>query len=99
MDKMALFVIFCSVVISGTFTSQVAVLWIKNKREERKHESIEREKDREDRFKAERKAWAELAKDQADRLAKLSDELVKVTRQYEQAKTIMDKVNLKGETL
>ena len=38
MDKMAVFIIFCTVVISGVFTSQVAVLWLKNKREERIHE-------------------------------------------------------------
>ena len=99
MDKMAVFIIFCTVVISGVFTSQVAVLWLKNKREERIHEKEEREKDREDRFRAERKAWAELAKDQAERINRMNEELVKITRNYEQAKQLMDKVNLKGETL
>ena len=90
-----LFILFTTVVVGGVFTSQVAVLWLRNKREERRNEARIRESERLDRFENERNAWYELAKDQNERIAKMSEELARITKNYENAKTLMGKVNLK----
>ena len=92
-----LFILFVTVVLGGVFSSQVAVLWIRNKREERKHDDRRREKDKIDQFEKERNAWYELAKDQATRIGCMSEEIARLTRDYENAKKLMGKVNLKGE--
>lgn len=92
-----LFVLFTTVVIGGVFTSQVAVVWLKNKREERKNEMRIREMDRIDRFEKERNAWYELTKDQNQRIAQMSEELARLTRNYENAKTLMSKVSINGK--
>ena len=49
-----LFILFVTVVLGGVFSSQVAVLWIRNKREQRKHDDRNRERDRLRGFTAER---------------------------------------------
>lgn len=90
-----LFILFTTVVIGGVFTSQVAVVWLKNKREERRNEARIRESERIDRFENERNAWYELAKEQNQRIAQMSEELARLTKNYENAKTLMGKVNLK----
>lgn len=92
-----LVILFFTVVIGGVFTSQVAVLWLRNKREERKHESREREADRFNRWERERGEWLKLVDQQNVRIDHMNEELVRLTRDYENAKTLMGKVNLKGE--
>lgn len=92
-----LFVLFVTVILGGVFSSQVAVIWFKNKKEERKNENKQRELDRMDRFEKERSAWYELAKEQNQRIEKMSEELTRLTRDYENAKKLMKKINLKGE--
>lgn len=92
-----LFILFVTVVLGGVFSSQVAVLWIRNKREERKHDDRRRERDKIDNFENERNAWYALAKEQADRIDRMSEEIARLTRDYENAKKLMKKVNLKGE--
>ena len=92
-----LFILFVTVVLGGVFSSQVAVLWIRNKREERKHDDRRREKDKIDQFEKERNAWYELAKEQATRIDRMSEELTRLTRDYENAKKLMKTVKVKGE--
>ena len=92
-----LFVLFTTVVLGGVFSSQVAVLWIRNKREERKHDDRRREKDKIDQFEKERNAWYELAKEQATRIDRMSEELTRLTRDYENAKKLMKNVKVREE--
>lgn len=91
-----LVILFFTIVIGGVFMSQVAVLWFKNKREERKHDAREREADRFNRWERERGEWLKLVDQQNARIDHMNEELVRLTRDYENAKTIMAKVNLKG---
>ena len=92
-----LIILFITVVIGGVFTSQVAVIWIRNKREERKYDSRQREADRFNRWERERGEWMKLVDQQNARIDHMNEELVRLTRDYENAKTLMGKVNLKGE--
>ena len=94
-----LFILFVTVVLGGVFSSQVAVLWIRNKREQRKHEDRNREKDRLDQYEAERAAWVSVINEKDRVIVHLSEELRKQTRELEQAKQIMSKVNLKGDQI
>ena len=92
-----LFILFVTVVLGGVFSSQVAVLWIRNKREERKHDDRRRERDKIDQFEKERNAWYELAKEQATRIDRMSEELTRLTRDYENAKKLMKTVKVREE--
>lgn len=94
-----LFILFVTVVLGGVFSSQVAVLWIRNKREQRKHDDLNREKDRLDQYEAERAAWVSVINEKDRVIVHLSEELQKQTRELEQAKQIMSKVNLKGDQI
>ena len=94
-----LFILFVTVVLGGVFSSQVAVLWIRNKREQRKHDDRNREKDRLDQYEAERAAWVSVINEKDRVIVHLSEELRKQTRELEQAKQIMSKVNLKGDQI
>ena len=91
-----LFVLFVTVVIGGIFSSQVAVIWFKNKREQRRHDDRNREQDRIDRLEAERNAWVSVIAEKDKLIISLTEELRQQTKDYDRAKEIMQKVNLKG---
>lgn len=94
-----LIVIFITVVLGGMFGVQLASIWLKFKREEMRSEREKREVMQEVRWEQERDHWVGIVKDQNKRIDALSDELVKLSRDYENAKNLMSKVNLKGETI
>ena len=89
-------VLFVTVVIGGIFSSQVAVLWLRNKREQRRHDDRNREQDRVDRLEAERNAWVSVIAEKDKLIISLTEELRQQTKDYDRAKEIMQKVNLKG---
>ena len=90
-------ILFITVVLGGIFSVQLAGIWLRVKREDRKYEAEQKERDKYDRWKEERKHWIDLVSDQNKRLNEMSDQLVRLTRDYENAKQLMGKVNLKGE--
>ena len=96
-------ILFLVAVIGGVFLWQVACIWLNNRREQRKWESLEREKDREDRLERQRVEWMGIIKDQNDRyekmvleVAKISEKWAKTETDYNRAKALMEKVNLEG---
>ena len=92
-------VLFVTVVIGGIFSSQVAVLWLRNKREQRRHDDRNREEDRVDRLEAERNAWVSVMTEKDKLIINLTKELDEMTNQYERAKERMSKFNIKGELI
>ena len=96
-------VIFVSVVIAGVIIWQLMVLWLKNKREERRWEGYQREQDRVDRCERERNEWILTVKEQAERNERMVEKIEQITKEwnrtkadYNRAKQLMEKVNLEG---
>jgi len=94
-----LFVIFITVIVGGVFVGQVAVLWLKNKREQREHDDRNRELDRKDQYEAERAAWVSVIVEKDKLIVGLNEELRQMTRECDRIKELMAKVNLKGEEI
>ena len=101
-----LFVLFVTVVIGGVFVSQVAVLWLRNKREERKHYERRLEIRCSDKWDEERENWMGMIDDRDKEITKLlknidelKDELSRTNTNYNNAKKLIDHKNLKGETI
>ena len=92
-----LFVIFCTVVLGGVFTSQVAVLWLKNKNEQRRHYERRLEIRCSDKWDAERNTWMQMLDDRDAEISRLKDELSRLNTNYNNAKKLMTNVKLKGE--
>jgi len=96
-------VIFVSVVIAGVIIWQLMVLWLKNKREERRWAGYQREQDRIDRCERERNAWIKTLNVQEERNARMIEQVAQITEawnqtksDYNRAKELMSKVNLEG---
>ena len=96
-------VIFISVVIGGVLIWATTSLWLKNRREQRRWDGYQREKDREDRLARERGAYLQTIKEQTDDIKQmvkdmriLTESYRKALSDYDRAKGIMEKVNLKG---
>jgi len=87
----SLFIIFITVVVGGTFIVQVANLWIKNKREER--ESYERglALRATDCMDKERAEWMKALRAKDDRIEVLSCEVVRLTKQVEINRQVIEK--------
>lgn len=99
-------VIFITVVIGGVLIWSVMTLWLKNRQEQRKWDALQREKDREDRCERERHEWMLAVKEMSDRNEKMAERVSEITKEwnrtkadYNRAKEMMEKVNLKGETI
>jgi len=92
-------IIFLTVVIGGTFGVELARLYVKCRRIEKEYELERRERDKYDRWERERAEWFAIKKEQDERIERMHDELVELTRHYERAKRLMDRTNLKGEQL
>ena len=89
--------LFITVVCGGVFGVQLANVWLRFKREEMKAEKEQKESMQMLRWESEREQWVGIVRDQNERLEKMNNDLVRVTRDYENAKQLMAKVNLKGE--
>lgn len=99
-------VLFIGLVVFGVLIWLVAGLWLRNKREQRKWESYQREQDRIDRFERQRIAWMELTKEQGERMERmvkevkeLSENCKRTEQDYARAKERMSKFNMKGEII
>ena len=96
-------VIFITVVIGGVLIWATMCLWLKNRREQRRWDSYQREKDREDRCERERGEWMLAVKEMSDRNEKMAERVAEITKEwnrtkadYNRAKELMQKVNLEG---
>lgn len=99
-----LFILFVTVVLGGVFSSQVAVLWLRNKREERRHDERRLAIRCSDKWDAERENWMKMlddrdkeVKDLMNEIHALKDELSRKNTSYNNAKKLMENVTLKGE--
>ena len=99
-------VLFIGLVVFGVLLWLVVGLWLRNKREQRKWESYQREQDRIDRFERQRIAWMELTKEQGERMERmvqevkeLSENCKRTEQDYARAKERMSKFNMKGEII
>jgi len=84
-------VIFCSVVLCGSFGAHVASIWLKNRREERRLEIKMRELRNEDRLQEERKNWWALTQQQSQTIKELNDKVLELSRNYEINKSLLAK--------
>ena len=82
-------VVFCSVVLCGSFAAHVASLWLKNRREERKLEIRVRELRNEDRLKEERQNWWRLTQQQAATIERLNGQIMELSRNYQINKALL----------
>jgi len=87
------------IIIAGIFLWQAAIIWLRNKREERAWQMERAELRRADANAAEREAWVTCLNKKDELIAGLNEELIKMTKQLEQNKKVMSKVNLKGEQI
>lgn len=99
-------VIFIAVVVGMVLIWATMTLWLKNRREQRKWDSYQREQDRVDRCERERHEWMLAVKEMSDRNEKMAERVAEITKEwnrtkadYNRAKEMMEKVNLKGETI
>lgn len=99
-------VIFLGLVVFGVLIWQVMVIWLRNKREQRKWDGYQRDKDREDRMARERAAYLTTIKEQTNDIKQmvkdmklLTESYRKAVSDYDKAKERMSKFNLKGEAL
>ena len=98
-QQMVVALMMAMVIIAGLFLWQAAVIWLRNKREERAW-ALERAEIRMmDNNADEREAWITCIDNKDRMIEELNEKITTMAKQLERAQNIMSKTNLKGEAI
>ena len=95
----SLFITYVMLVLAGVFLWQAALCWLRNKREERIHQTELADIRKYDANEKEREAWVSCIAKKDEIICGLNEELLKLTRECKCAKETLSRFNIAGEQI